>query len=87
MGRPDLIEDPRFAAIEARIAHMSELIAIFDRIIGEQDLAYWIRVLREHDIPFASVQSYEDIDVDSQMAANDVFVEVDHRRASENFEQ
>lgn len=78
VGRPDLIEDARFATIEVRVNHMSELIAIFDRAIGEHDLAYWIDALTEHDIPFAPIQTYEDIDNDRQMAATDVFVEVDH---------
>lgn len=80
VGRPDLIENPQFATIEVRVNHMSELIAIFDRAIGEHDLAHWSRVFTEHDIPFAPVQSYEDIANDHQMEAADVFVEIDHPR-------
>jgi len=48
VGRPDLIDDPRFATIEVRVKNMPELIAIFDEIIAQQDLDYWIKTLTEH---------------------------------------
>ena len=80
MGRPDLIDDPRFATIDVRVRHMEELIAIFDQIVGEHDMAYWSRVLQEHDIPFAFLPSYDEIGEDPQMAANRVFPDVDHPR-------
>ena len=80
VGRPDLIDDPRFATIEVRVKNMPELIAIFDKIIAEQDLAYWTQAFNEHDIPFSPVSTYEDVAADEQMAATDVFVDVDHPR-------
>jgi crotonobetainyl-CoA:carnitine CoA-transferase CaiB-like acyl-CoA transferase len=80
VGRPDLIDDPRFATIEVRVKNMPELIAIFDEVIAEQDLAYWTKAFNEYDIPFSPVATYEDIAVDEQMAATDVFVDVDHPR-------
>jgi formyl-CoA transferase len=80
VGRPDLIDDPRFATIEVRVKNMPELIAIFDEIIAQQDLDYWIKTLTEHDIPFSPISSYEDIAVDPQMEATNVFVDVDHPR-------
>jgi len=80
MGRPDLIEDPRFAAIEERVRNMPELIAIFDEIIARHDLAHWNRVLAEYDIPFSPVASYEEIAGDPQIEANDVFTTVTHSR-------
>jgi crotonobetainyl-CoA:carnitine CoA-transferase CaiB-like acyl-CoA transferase len=63
-----------------RVQHMSELIAIFDEAIAQHDLAYWDKVLTEHDIPFTFMRTYEEIADDPQMAATDVFVEVDHPR-------
>jgi formyl-CoA transferase len=80
VGRPDLIDDPRFATIDVRVQHMSELIAIFDEAIAQHDLAHWNKVLTEHDIPFTYMRTYEEIADDPQMAATDVFVEVDHPR-------
>ncbi len=80
MGRPDLINDPRFATIDVRVGNMAELIAIFDGIIAQQDLAYWVRVLTEHDIPFSPIFNYADVAKDPQMDAAGVFVEVEHPR-------
>ncbi|MGC1402690.1 MAG: CoA transferase [Thermodesulfobacteriota bacterium] len=78
VGRPDLVDDPRFVTVEVRVKHMSELIAIFDEAFARHDLAYWNKILAEHDIPFTSIRNYEEIAEDPQMAANDIFVAVDH---------
>ncbi len=80
VGRPDLIDDPRFATIDVRVKHMTELIAIFDESIAQHDLAYWVRVLTDHDIPFSPISNYEEIAADRQMEASNVFVDVDHPR-------
>ncbi len=39
MGRPDLLEDPRFARIEDRVHHRSELEAIFGEWVSQFDSA------------------------------------------------
>jgi len=78
--RTDLIDDPRFATIDVRVQHMAELIAIFDQEIAKHDLAHWVRAFNEHDIPFSPISGYDEIAADPQMAATDVFVEVDHPR-------
>jgi crotonobetainyl-CoA:carnitine CoA-transferase CaiB-like acyl-CoA transferase len=80
VGRPDLIDDPRFATVEVRVQHMRELIALFDEAFAKQDLAYWCRVLKEHDIPHSPISTYEEIADDPQLAATDVFVEVEDPR-------
>lgn len=80
VGRPDLIDDPRFTTIDVRVKHMTELIAIFDEAIAQHDLAHWVRAFTEHDIPFSPISGYEDIAVDPQMEATNVFVDVDHPR-------
>jgi formyl-CoA transferase len=80
VGRPELIRDPRFATVEVRVQHMAELIAIFDQAFAEHDMAYWCKVLTERDIPHSPISTYTDIADDAQMAATDVFVEVDHPR-------
>jgi crotonobetainyl-CoA:carnitine CoA-transferase CaiB-like acyl-CoA transferase len=78
VGRSDLINDPRFATIDVRVKHMTELFVIFDEIIAQHDSAYWVKALTEHDIPFSLISSYEEIAADRQMAETNVFVDVDH---------
>jgi crotonobetainyl-CoA:carnitine CoA-transferase CaiB-like acyl-CoA transferase len=78
MGRSDLIDDPRFATMAVRVQHMSELIALFDEAFARHDLAYWDKTLTAYDIPFTTLRNYDEIASDPQMAAEGIFVEVDH---------
>jgi crotonobetainyl-CoA:carnitine CoA-transferase CaiB-like acyl-CoA transferase len=78
MGRPGLIDDPRFVTLEVRAQHMPELIAILDEAFAEHDLAYWDKTLTAYDIPFSLIHNYDEIAADPQMEAEGVFVEVDH---------
>ena len=77
IGRPDLIKDPRYATLEVRSERMPEIIALCDEIFAQHDSDYWKRVLEEHDIPFSFISTYDEVVTDEQMAANNVFVEVD----------
>jgi len=76
--RPDLIDDPRFAEIPARITNMKELIALIDAEIITRDSTYWYQRFTDHDIPHSPLPTYQEIGADEQMAANDVFVDVRH---------
>jgi formyl-CoA transferase len=78
--RSDIIDDPRFAEIPERIKNMKELIALIDSEIEKQDSAHWYQRFEAHDIPFTPLPDYEEIAADEQMAANDVFPEVEHPR-------
>jgi crotonobetainyl-CoA:carnitine CoA-transferase CaiB-like acyl-CoA transferase len=79
IGRPDLIDDPRYATLEARLeeGRMRELIELCDRIFAGQPMQYWQRALEQADVPYSVVASYDDVVADRQMAANGVFVEID----------
>jgi formyl-CoA transferase len=78
--RPDLIDDPRFAEIPVRVTNMKELISLIDAEIIKQDGSYWYQRFTEYDIPHTPIPNYQEIAVDPQLNANDVFVEVDHPR-------
>lgn len=73
IGRPDLLEDPRFATAEARHANFRELLAILDEVFASKDLAEWRSILDRHQITFGNVAKVTEIADDPQMAANDVF--------------
>jgi crotonobetainyl-CoA:carnitine CoA-transferase CaiB-like acyl-CoA transferase len=79
-GRPELIDDPRFATPEGRRTHARELIAIFDEVFAAGEAAHWRARLEAEDIPFALLPSYPEVATDPQMAANGVFVTYDHPR-------
>jgi len=80
MGLSHLIEDPRFAALESRTENIIELNALFDAVYPQHDAAYWLKTHEDNDIPCSLVQNYQEVASDPQMAADNVFVEVDDRR-------
>jgi crotonobetainyl-CoA:carnitine CoA-transferase CaiB-like acyl-CoA transferase len=79
IGRPDLIDDPRYATLEERLkeGRMRELIQLCDRIFAGQPMPHWQRALEEADVPYSVIANFDDVIADRQMAANGVFVEID----------
>jgi crotonobetainyl-CoA:carnitine CoA-transferase CaiB-like acyl-CoA transferase len=47
VGRPDWVEDPRFATFADRAAHMAELTDLMDQLFATRPLAEWARVFDE----------------------------------------
>ena len=68
-GSPAELEDERFATDPLRNKHAHELVAIFDRLFAEHDLAHWRRVLDEAGIIFGVVGRVDDIRHDEQVLA------------------
>lgn len=60
MGRPDWLDDPRFATPEKRRAHTCELVAMLDEIIASHDYDHWKRALTEHELVFSPVPGLDD---------------------------
>ena len=79
IGRPDLIDDPRYVTHEERSkdGRMRDLILLCDQIFGGHPMAHWKRALEAADVPYSVVATYDDVVADQQMAETDVFVEVD----------
>jgi formyl-CoA transferase len=77
LGREEWIDDPRYATVEARSGRMPELVRLCDEIIPRHDLEHWKRAFDAEDVPFSVVAEYDEVAEDPQMAATDVFVEVE----------
>jgi crotonobetainyl-CoA:carnitine CoA-transferase CaiB-like acyl-CoA transferase len=56
---------------------MRGLIQLCDQIFATQPMDHWKRALDAADVPYSVVANYDDVVADPQLAANDVFVEVD----------
>jgi len=68
-GSPKELDDERFATDASRNKHAHELVAIFDRLFAEHDLAHWRQVLDEAGIIFGIVGQVDDIRHDEQALA------------------
>jgi crotonobetainyl-CoA:carnitine CoA-transferase CaiB-like acyl-CoA transferase len=78
MGRPDLINDPRFADVPNRVANTAEI----EEIVGEWIANYTAdelgELLTEVGIPFGPVATISDLVTSPQLRARDMFVDVEH---------
>jgi crotonobetainyl-CoA:carnitine CoA-transferase CaiB-like acyl-CoA transferase len=78
MGRPGLIDDPRFGSIAARIEHRLELLEILERIFAEEPAKHWLDVLDAADVPVAPVNDISEALADPQVRHRDLEVSMPH---------
>lgn len=64
IGRPDLLDDPRFRDREARRANAVALTRILDEIIVQKDWEEWRHVFEAHGITFGVINRPEDVPAD-----------------------
>ena len=77
LGRPDLLDDPRFADAAAIRRNRTEVIALLDEIIAERPLAEWAERFDREGVWWAPARTPAEVVEDPQLLANDGFVEVD----------
>ena len=77
LGRPDLVDDPRFADASALRRHRVEVIAILDAIVAERPLDEWIERFDAEGVWWAPAQTPAEVVDDPQFVENDGLVEVD----------
>jgi crotonobetainyl-CoA:carnitine CoA-transferase CaiB-like acyl-CoA transferase len=76
LGRPDLLEDPRFESASATRRNRTEVIALLDEIIAERPLAEWAARFDREGVWWAPAQTPAEVVEDPQLLANDGFVEI-----------
>jgi formyl-CoA transferase len=69
IGRPELLQDRRFAALPDRRRHAAELRAILDDVFASRDYAAWHELLSSRAIPHAPIAQMTDIPEDPQAVA------------------
>lgn len=79
--RPDLGDDPRFAATPARRANARALVLILDAVFGSKPWAEWRAILSRHRLTFGEVATVDDARDDPQMVASGALVPIDDPRA------
>lgn len=81
IGRPELIEDARFADARGIAKHSEELIRIFDAAFNAQPLSYWRAEFDRHDVWWAPIQTPAEVMDDPQAAAIGAWVQVQGQRS------
>ena len=68
-NRPELALDPRFAKLNERSQNIAQLYALLEPIMVARDTAEWVVLLAEADLPFAPVNSVDDLLADPHLKA------------------
>ena len=76
LGRPDLVDDPRFSTGLARYENRSECIRIFDEVIGSRTLDEWRQAFEGMKGVWAPVQTAIELYDDPQVRPNGYIVDV-----------
>ena len=81
IGRPDLVDDPRFATNRDRVQHRAALIDIIQQVMLTRGYEDWERVLLAAGIPVGAINDIGQVIDHPQVKARGAIVEVDHPRA------
>jgi crotonobetainyl-CoA:carnitine CoA-transferase CaiB-like acyl-CoA transferase len=78
LGRPDLVQDPRFVGARARTENGRVLTAIFEAIFAQKSFAQWKEILADARGAWTPVQTADEVCEDPQTLANGFIQEVDY---------
>lgn len=76
IDRPELAKDPRFEEINNRRANAGALAKILQDCFRKRPTVEWRKILDENDITFGTIATTDEVAVDPQMEANNVFIEL-----------
>ncbi|MGB6537041.1 MAG: CoA transferase [Xanthobacteraceae bacterium] len=78
VGKPEMVNDPRFDSIAARAKNVVTLYELAGACIADKTTDEWIVLLRELEIPAARMSSLEDLFDDPQLQASGFFKRATH---------
>jgi crotonobetainyl-CoA:carnitine CoA-transferase CaiB-like acyl-CoA transferase len=82
LGRPDMMDDPRFAGPWERHHHADELETVLEEVFARGTVAEWIERLTAQDVPCGPVNDYRALtagdELAEQLTANGYLATVDH---------
>jgi crotonobetainyl-CoA:carnitine CoA-transferase CaiB-like acyl-CoA transferase len=77
-GRPQMIEDPKYATVLARSKCFSELYEFIARTVAERTTAELVEAFARAELPFATVNTFESLMEDEHLAATGFWQTVEH---------
>ncbi len=76
IGCADALADPRFATLDARLAHYDEVVALVESRLTTASTAHWLAELTRCSVPAAPIRSLAEAVDDEQFAHRSTLVEV-----------
>lgn len=81
VGRPDWLEDPRFATVAAREENKPARLELTQEALREDTTDNWMQRLDVHDVPCAPVLTRDQVWSHRQVQANETIIEQNHPQA------
>lgn len=81
VGRPELIEDARFATNQDRVANRDALVAELGEAFATREASIWLQKLQEVGIPCGLISTIQDVFNHPQAQARNLKVEIEHPTA------
>jgi crotonobetainyl-CoA:carnitine CoA-transferase CaiB-like acyl-CoA transferase len=81
VGKPELIDDPRFASNAKRVANNEALVEILQERLQLKTTAAWMEALGAEGIPAGPVLYHDEVFTDPQILARGMVAEVEHAKA------
>jgi len=81
VGRPDWLEDLRFATVAAREENKPARLELTQEALHKDTTDNWMQRLSEHDVPCAPVLTRDQVYAHPQVQANETIIEQDHPQA------
>jgi crotonobetainyl-CoA:carnitine CoA-transferase CaiB-like acyl-CoA transferase len=78
VGRPELVDDPRFASNDERMANRSELVAELEAAMAARDTGDWVATLSEAGVPCGPIHDYRQVFEDPHTQAREMEVQLEH---------
>ncbi len=78
IGRPELMEDPRFATYAERMRHVDVVYGFLAETLAARSTEEWLALLAEADVPVARMAAIPDLLEDEHLRAIGYFREMEH---------
>lgn len=81
LGRPELVEDPRFLANVDRMAHREALVVELEAALAGRDTDEWVELLLAVGVPAGPLHNVQQVVDDPHTKAREMVVEMGHPEA------
>ena len=78
IGKPEWVDNPRYATMERREENCEEMIKILDELFASRTWVEWEKDFKENDLIASANQSIPEILEDEQAIVNNFFTDIEH---------
>ncbi|HEX2892154.1 CoA transferase [Vineibacter terrae] len=82
-GRPEVMDEPRFATMNARSQHVEEMYGLIESLAPQKTVAEWVTVLEAAEVPCMPVKSLAELFDDPHLKWRGLFRKTQHHSEGE----